>query len=311
MQADQLVLGIDGGGTKTVAWLALRDERDGQSVVGRGVAGPANPQAVGFDQATENLDQAIASAFDDAGVPCGRLAAAVVALAGSDRDENREVLHRWADERRLAASFRVVNDALPVLAAGSPDGWGVALISGTGSLAFGQNPEGRVARAGGWGYLFGDEGSGYAVALAGLRAAAKSADGRIGKTDLIEILLKRLQIDDPKQLIPAVYRIADNRARIASLADVVTEAADNGDRVAQQILDSAAGELAAMVAAVARNLGLADTFPLALAGGLLLANRNLASRLKTHLESLGLAPNPITSVADPVLGAVKLALRLS
>ena len=172
MQSDELVLGIDGGATKTVAWLALRSGGGEPSVVGRGAAGPANPQAIGFDEALGNLDQAIAAAFDDAGVKPGPLASAVLALAGWDREQNRQVLRRWAEKRCLASRLRMVHDALPVLVAGSPEGWGVALISGTGSFAFGQSRDGRSTRAGGWGYLFGDEGSGYAIALAGLRAAA-------------------------------------------------------------------------------------------------------------------------------------------
>ena len=77
------------------------------------------------------------------------MAAAVLAGAGSDREENRRAFREWAHDRRLADRFQVVHDAVPVLAAGTPDGWGVALISGTGSLAYGRTADGRTARAGG------------------------------------------------------------------------------------------------------------------------------------------------------------------
>ena len=308
MQTDQLVLGIDGGGSKTVAWLANLSAEGEPSVVGRGTAGPSNPQATGFDQALENLDRAIADAFDQGAIAAGPVAAAVLGLAGSDRQENRDVLRRWADDRRLARRFRVVTDALPVLVAGSPEGWGVALISGTGSFAFGQSPDGRSARAGGWGYLFGDEGSGYAIALAGLRAAVQSADGRRPATQLLDAMLGRLDLRQPQELIPAIYPVADDRTQIASLADVVTKMADQGDAQAQQILDDAASELAAMVAAVARRLGFPNgTFPLALAGGVLLGSETLRSSLEAHVHSLGLCPAPIASVKEPVVGAVTLA----
>ncbi|MFH1266067.1 MAG: BadF/BadG/BcrA/BcrD ATPase family protein [Planctomycetota bacterium] len=308
MQSDRLVLGIDGGATKTVAWLALCDSEGKPSVVGRGMAGPANPQATGFPEALRNLDQAIAAALNEAGAKPGPLAAAVLALAGSDRDENRQVLHRWAEKRRLARRFRVVHDALPVLVAGSPEGWGVALIAGTGSLAFGQTRDGQTTRAGGWGFLFGDEGGGYAIALAGLQAAAKSADGRAPATQLLAALLERLDLKEPQQLIPAVYRMAADRAKIASLADAVTTTADQGDATAQRILDDAANELATMVAAVAQKLGFSgDPFPLALAGGVLLGSQRLRAGLENHVNSLGLRPKPIAVVKDPVAGAVKLA----
>ena len=308
MRSDDLVLGIDGGATKTVAWLAQRAGEIEPPVVGRGTAGPANPQAIGFDAALENLDRAIAAAFDEAGVQPGTVAAAVLGLAGSDRDENRQVLHRWAENRHLARRFRVVTDALPLLVAGSPDGCGIALIAGTGSFCFGQTADGRTARSGGWGYLFGDEGSAYWIAVAGLRAAAESADGRGPPTRLVDALLDRLHLENPRELITAIYPIASDRAGIASLADVVTQSADRGDAAAQQILHTAAAELAAMVAAVARKLDLSATpFPLALAGGVLLGSEKLRDSLRERLGSLGLHPPSMTQVKAPVLGALRLA----
>lgn len=308
MRGDDLILGIDSGGTKTVAWVAQRSEADTPQVIGRGTSGGANPQAVGFDAALANLDQAIDAACADAGAPPEPFAAAVLALAGSDRDEVRRPLIRWAEDRRLAHRFRVVHDADPVLAAGTPNGWGVALIAGTGSFAFGRTDDGRTTRSGGWGYLFGDEGSGYAIALAGLRAAARSADGRGGNTQLLDGFLERLGLERPEQLIPAVYQSTCPRATIASLADVVTQAADEADEVAGGILDQAGRELAAMVAAVAGKLELSGgRFPLALAGGVLTNSDILRERLSAHLASLGLTPAPTASVPDPVLGALELA----
>ena len=308
MRSDDLILGIDGGATKTVAWLAERSVEMEPVVLGRGTAGPANPQAVGFDAALENLDRAIAAAFEEAGVKPGPVAAAVLGLAGSDREENRRVLNRWAENRRLARRFRVVTDALPVLAAGAPDGWGVALIAGTGSFCFGQTADGRTARAGGWGYLFGDEGSAYWIAVAGLRAAAQSADGRAPPTRLVDALLARLGLESPRELITTIYPIASDRARIASLADVVTRSADEGDAAAQRIFDHAADELAAMVASVARKLDLsASPFPLALAGGVLLGGEKLRSSLGECLRSFDLHAASITEVSHPVLGALSLA----
>ncbi len=308
MRSDSLILGIDGGGTKTVAWLAACAVGDEPRVIGRGTAGPSNVQAVGFDSAIENLNDAVAAAFDHAGIASAAVAAAVVALAGSDRRESRQEIERWAEGRRLARRLRVVNDALPVLAAGSPDGWGVALVCGTGSFCFGQSRDGRRTRAGGWGYLFGDEGSGYAIAAAGLRAAAKAEDGRAEATELLPAFLRRLRLNQSAELIPAVYRMADDRAAIASLAEVVTATAAKQDAVAEQIVMDAAGELAAMVAAVTRELDFAsETFPLVLSGGVLLGFEGLRNRLRARLGSLRLHPSPLASVREPVAGAIKLA----
>jgi len=161
MRSKRLILGIDGGGTKTVAWLAACRESDEPVVLGRGTAGPSNPQAVEPPVAFENLGRAIDEAFDDAELEPGTVDAAVLAVAGSGRAEQQRAIEQWAEHRALARRVRVVHDALPVLAAGSPEGWGVALIAGTGSLAYGclcdgRSSEGHSARAGGWGYLFGD-----------------------------------------------------------------------------------------------------------------------------------------------------------
>jgi N-acetylglucosamine kinase-like BadF-type ATPase len=273
------------------------------------VAGPTNVQAVDVDVATRNLDRAIAAAFEHARSSPQTVAAAVLAIAGSDRDAARQIFASWAEERRLAKRFRVVNDALPVLAEGSPEGWGIALICGTGSFCFGKSRDGRSTRAGGWGYLFGDEGSGYCMAVAGLRAAAKMADLRGQATELLPAFLSHLNLDDPFMLIPTIYRMANDRAAIAALAEVVVMAAGKQDDVAEQIVEEAAGELATMIETVARKLGFPSTaFPLALAGSLLIGTQVLKSRLQTRLESRGLHPDPLATVKEPVSGAVKLCL---
>jgi N-acetylglucosamine kinase-like BadF-type ATPase len=273
------------------------------------MSGPTNVQAVGVEAATGNLDRAVDAAFEDAGTARGPVAAAVLGLAGSDREEPRQIIRGWAEDRRLARRFRVVNDALPVLAAGTPEGWGVALICGTGSFCFGQARDGPSARSGGWGYLFGDEGSGYDLAVAGLRAAAKSADDRGPHTALLPEFLHRLNLTDPAKLIPHIYPMASDRAAIASLADVVISMAGQQDNVAVQITDHAAGELAAMTVAVVRKLDFPATgFPLALSGGLLVGNAILRNRFQDRLGTLGLQPDPLASVPDPVAGAVQLAL---
>jgi len=304
-----LVLGIDGGGSKTVAWLAACTA-GGPVVVGRATAGPSNPQTVGFSAARASLRQAIAAAFADAKLKRCRVAAAVLALAGSDRDENREVIRRWAERDRWAQRFRIVHDAVPLLAAGTPEGWGVALISGTGSLAYGEDRRGQSARAGGWGFRFGDEGSGYAIGIACLRAAAQAADGRGPTTSLLPALLERLQLKRPEELVAATYRAEFDAGQVASLAGVVFDAARSGDPLAKKLLKQAGADLAAMVAAVARRLGLdKEAFPLALGGSILTANEAVQGQLIAQLDALGVRPDPVARVPDPVAGAIRLAFQ--
>lgn len=308
---DDLVLGIDGGGSKTAAWIALCRADGDTAVIGRGSAGGSNPQAVGLKLALENLSQAVEAARKEACVSPGPLAAAVLGLAGSDRAEIQHPILQWAEQHGVARRFRVDHDALPVLAAGSAEAWGVALISGTGSFAFGRDRQGRTARAGGWGFLLGDEGSGYAIARAGLRAAFQAADGRGPATRLLDDLLSRLQCSQATDLVPAIYRFADDPGAVAALSPLVFEAAESGDEVAGWIVAVEGRDLAATAAAVARKLDFGNgPFPLAMAGGVLLGNRLLCETVHAGVAEHGLCVSPVVPVPHPVAGAVQLAARL-
>ncbi|MFV2067575.1 MAG: N-acetylglucosamine kinase [Pirellulales bacterium] len=313
MTTETLILGIDGGGTKTVAWLATWQPGatgGDTAVIGRGRAGASNPQSIGFDRAAERLERSVAAAFVDAGRTVQPVTAATIGLAGSDREEIRQQLRAWAERTELATRVRFVHDALPVLAAASQDGWGVALIAGTGSLAYGQATNGQTARSGGWGFLFGDEGSGFALGAAALRAVMQAADGRGPATTLSRAILNHCQISQPEGLITAIYRSKDPRLTLAGLAEVVTAQAQVGDAIARRIVEHAAGDLAGMVRAVAVRLDLADRpFPLACAGGVLVHSGRVADRLLNHLAKLGLQASPTVTVTDPVEGALRLAAR--
>jgi N-acetylmuramic acid 6-phosphate etherase len=309
--ATDLYLGIDGGGTHTVALLAHAEAGPGNrwTLLGRGEAGPSNLQAVGAGRALAALDEAVGKAF--AGAALGRrpVVAACLGLAGAGRPEDQAVIQDWAARVKLAAVVEVTGDAPLLLAAGTPHGWGVALVAGTGSMAFARDHEGRTARAGGWGYLLGDEGSGYALVVAALQAVARAVDGRGPATELRGRLLARLGLTHPNELIGAVYRSGLDRTDLAALAPLVFEAADAGDETAAGIVSQGAGQLAATVVAAARQLHLERLpLPVALAGGVLLASPSYRERVLTALNSDGLRAEPVTLVHEPAEGAVQLAL---
>ena len=306
--SDDLILGVDGGGTKTVAWIAPAD--DSQNVLGRGVSGPSNWQVVGEEAAKDHLRRAIEASRADSGLPRRQFAAACIGLAGADREADQKMIRQWAVQQRLTDRLLVVNDALPVLYAATGSGCGVALISGTGSFALGRREDGATVRVGGWGYLLGDEGSAYAIALDGLRAAAKSADGRGPATNLLESLLAALGRKRPEDLIPATYDAAMTRSRIAALCPLVFKSQQSGDSVADQIIANAANCLAQMVAAVAARLQYTpDSFPLALAGGVLLHHRELRNRLQSALRNLRVSADPVVAIPEPVRGALVMSQR--
>jgi N-acetylmuramic acid 6-phosphate etherase len=301
------VLGVDGGGTKTVAWLGRAAANGGVEVIGRGSAGPSNPRSVGLDQALASIDAAVVAAFVAAGLERRPVRSACLAVAGAGRDAERRALSGWAGAAGLAERIAVVHDAEPLLASSPRPGVGVALVAGTGSFAFARNERGETARVGGWGCLFGDEGSGYAIGVAALRAAARSTDGRGPHTALVDALLKHLGLATPQELVAAVYERASDRGRVASLAPLVLSVADTGDAVADAILTTAAHDLAGHVAPLVATLRF-DTasFPLVLSGGLLIQGHSVRQRVLSAIATSGLTAE-IVQVPEPVHGALLLA----
>jgi N-acetylglucosamine kinase-like BadF-type ATPase len=296
-----LLLGIDGGGSKTRALLA---DRDGK-LRGCGSAPSSNYQSVGWEAATSALDEAIREALRQVD-PEDRIVAACFGLAGVDRPADHEAYSAWLRNQGYALRFTIVNDAELVLAAGTPAGWGLALICGTGSICYGRAPDGRSARAGGWGYLLGDEGSGYDIGVQALRLATQTADGRAHAHTILSAILEHWHLNDPAELIGYVYRPATTRATVAALGGLIAALAQRGDGDAQAIMDQAARELGRLAAAVVRRLDLKEPC-VALGGGLLVATPGLQQRIMTLADvPLGAA----APVDDPARGAIVIAGRL-
>jgi N-acetylmuramic acid 6-phosphate etherase len=304
-----LVIGVDGGGSHTVTLLA--DARTGGKIIGRGEGGPSNTQAVGVERAIQALDDAVNQAFCDARKPRGKVAAGALGLAGIDRPEAGVVIHDWASRVQLADRVAVDNDAPLLLAAGTPDGWGIAVIAGTGSIAFGRAPDGRFDRSGGWGYVLGDEGSAYGIAVAGMRAVARAADGCTPPTRLTKTILDFMSLTQPIEMIHAVYLGEWDRARIATIAPLVMQLAEDGDAAARAVIANEAKELARTVAAVVRKVHLqAERVPLALTGGAILNGAGYRAQFLDALRAGGVNPDPVSLVNEPALGAVRLARNL-
>lgn len=304
----QFVIGIDGGASGTAAVLA--DARTGESL-GRGEAGPSNIHAVGVAKALQALDMAVDAAFIHAGVARTKVAAAALGLAGIDVKEGQDIIRGWATEVKLADKLSVANDATLLFAAGTPEGWGLAIVAGTGSIAFALSEDGKDARAGGWGYLLGDEGSAYRTGLLGLRAACRAADNVGEPTALLPALLKELCSTEPRDFIHAVYAGVWDKAFVAGLAPLVLDIAASGDAVATAIFEQEARELAKTAAGAVAAGGLArDGVPLALTGGMVIENAAFRDRFLRELRACGVTPGPVGLVDDPVVGAVVLARKL-
>ena len=298
------VIGVDGGGTKTRALIGDLSGR----VLGRGEAGPSNVQAVGVEATYATLDAVVAAALDDAGVRDAPRALCL-GMAGAGRAADRAVIKRWAAVQYPGVPARVTHDAALVLAAGTPAGWGIAVLCGTGSLVYGSDPTGAEARAGGGGYLLGDEGSGYALGRAALRAVARAADGRGRSTSLTDAVLAHWSLEASEALIAHVYRPPLPRAAIAELAPLVIAAAEVGDGVAEALVREAGEALAVAVRAVTVQLAFLDPIPCVLAGSVIVRAQPIRRALLNAVED-HLALAPVTPVTEPARGALRLALAL-
>ncbi len=300
------VIGVDGGGTSTTAIIAR--VTDGEpNVLARGHSGPSNPTAIGWDATINALTRAVKQAIDSADL--NYFDAACFSVAGCGRPEEQGQLMEWLESQNLADTYVAVDDGQTVLRAGTPDGTGVAVIAGTGSFVFGKNRLEQTARAGGWGYKLGDEGSAYALGVEALRAVAHAIDGVGPPTELTELVFGVLAISEAGDLIPRVYSPELPRGEIAALAPLVFEVAERGDKVALAIVWRQLHMLERQVRAVLTRLNLDDTeFHLAIGGGVLLNNRQYRERLLAELQ----VPSDRAGIVDePALGAVLLATDMA
>lgn len=251
----QFYLGVDGGGTKT--HVALMNEK--REVVGEGTSGPSNPLRVGVETAVSNIAKALNVATDQAEVSAVDIAAATLGLAGVRRaDLKQRVKASFVEQFRIRKT-EVFTDAEIALFATTQGKPGIVVIAGTGSVCLGKNEKGKMAIAGGWGPLAGDEGGGVGIAQTALHAVAKASDGRGIATILSERASEYFRASGPENLIVAIYSPQVDNSRIAGFAQFVVEAAQGGDAVAMNILEEAGSELGLAACAVIDKLGLGKT----------------------------------------------------
>jgi N-acetylglucosamine kinase-like BadF-type ATPase len=302
--ASPIVLGIDGGGTKTVAVVM---DRSGQ-VLGRAQAGSTNWNSVGVENALANLHAVAGMALAEAGRAASDLSAICIGASGVDRPDDRTRMQAWLHGLAPQAATAIHNDAVVALSAGTGgDVYGLVLISGTGMIVYGFDRAGRSRRAGGTGALLGDPGSGYAIGADSLAAVMWAADGRGPETSLTGAILGQLGMTNPTELIPWTY--ADTAwERFASVAPQAIRCAETGDPIALAILDKAAHGLAVAVQAVAVGLAMGDDFPLVMAGGLLRPGF-YAGLVEQAVTDFAPSVKIIHPQVEPAIGAGLLALK--
>jgi glucosamine kinase len=232
-------------------------------------------------------------------------------VAGTGREAEQIALQDALTGKELADEVVVETDASIALADAFGERSGVLLIAGTGSIAFGRSPSGLLARCGGWGVTFGDEGSGAWIGRRALSVVAAAYDGREPDTALTGAILTAAQVNEVEQLIP--WAIAADRETLAALAPSVLAMAMQDDVRANSVVDMAVEELVLHVRALAKKLFVDDraAFDLALSGGLLHKGSLLRKRLERRLRAAVPGVSIHAEDVDGARGAVKLALRMA
>jgi len=247
----KLVIGLDGGGTKTLGVLVSSEGK----ILARETGESSNIQAIGAEKLGIVLRALVEKLAVAAGVTLQDIDHLYAGLAGAGRPADRETISKMVTENRLAKNHTIDTDAAAALAGAFAGGPGVIVISGTGAICFGKDAAGTLYRCGGWGYLLGDEGSGYYIGQQALIAALKDLDGRGPKTVLREVYENRYELSSIDMIISQIYSGKIDRTEIASNAPFVFEAAEKGDIAARQIIESAGREIGVQVAATAKRMG--------------------------------------------------------
>jgi glucosamine kinase len=296
-----IFLGIDGGGSKTSCLIG-----DEQSVLGSGAAAGSNVVRVGEAHARAALANAVRQACAAAGIHPSQINRTCIGLAGAASPGVSELVRRMMAEI-VSGEIQVAGDMVITLEAAFGVGPGVVVIAGTGSIAYGRNTKGEIARAGGWGFAVSDEGSGHWIGLAAISSALRARDQGRSK-ELYCRILKAWHLEADEQLILAAN--ATPPPNFAALFPVVLSAAESGDPVAGEILSKAGSELADLARiVVGRIFPKAEAVPVAMSGGVFGNSAQVRevfyNRLRT--KSSGIVLNEY--VVQPVRGALELARR--
>ncbi|BAZ06228.1 N-acetylglucosamine kinase [Calothrix sp. NIES-3974] len=322
------VIGIDGGASKTVCVL-VNQQRE---ILGRGVSGGANYQSIGIDATLRAIHGAICASLTD--VENIQIGGICLGLAGMGRPDDVDLLRtRFLDSlqspelknflsaKNIAIAsptpegLLITHDGLISLVGGIGHDVGVVVAAGTGSITFGRNGRGETKRVGGWGYLLGDEGSAYHIAIAALQAVIKSYDGRGEQTALLAAFQNHLHLTTMEDLVRVIYRQGWGVKEIASLAPIVDQLAATGDPVAQQIIENSVAELVLATGTVINCLftdvsSVQHQIPVVTTGSVWKGKSQLRPHFISQLQSQFPHVNVILPQNEPAYGAALLALGI-
>ena len=302
------VIGIDGGGTKTRGAIATVNG----PVLAEVVVGSTNYNAYPFETVRANMAELVDSLVRKISTSVDQVVAVVMGLSGCDRPEDKPVFLKLSAELLPCAKCLPVNDAIVALFGGAGSAHGIQVISGTGSIAYGFDGPDNKMRCGGWGNILGDEGSGWALGLAALRATIQAYDGIAPQTLISDKILENLNLATPPGLLGWLREVNNGNSSVASLSRMVFDAAAEGDEIALNIMRRESLELAKQAAHVGHVMfaGRSD-YKVVVGGGNLRGNRMYFDMFNNTLAELLPGIEVVLPAKEPVEGAVLYAQSIA
>jgi N-acetylglucosamine kinase-like BadF-type ATPase len=299
-----LVLGVDGGATKTVCAIA----NENFDLEGLGIAGPINYHIVGVERARKNLKMAVVRASSNLDGGSAPFDIGCFGIGGLSTQHDYRIISKSIIPSTIAKKRIIVNDVIVAFYAATNGDPGIVIVAGTGSIAYGANKEGLNCFCGGWGWLIGDEGSAFYIARKALNLATKAYDGRSEYTVLIDMFKKRLKLKNFKDIISKIYHQTEPN-EIASLATIVSLAAENGDKVARDILEESGRELALAVKSVAKKLSMERESLIVGAVGSVFKSNIVWNAFKQNILTYMPYATLISPIFYPVVGALIMGYK--
>jgi len=293
-------IGVDGGGSKTLAYLG---DMQG-NILNKKNFGPSNYQIIGKKSTELVLKEIVEYFINKKNIGNDDLKFISAGIAGLDRERDRKVLKSIFDSMNLPCDVILQNDSYTSLAGGLNYQNGLIVASGTGSVAVGKR-DSNYHRMGGWTHVLGDEGSGYSIGLNALKMIMKVYDGRLEKTKLYYELLKKIQVDDPRDTITYAYDKVHNTRDIASLTPLVFEYLKEKDSLSLRLVNAAVDDLYNLVYPLIGKLySEQESFLFTYSGSIILKNKYIKNHLIKKLQEIYPNMSPIDPIYNSAIGAL-------
>ncbi len=301
-----LILGIDSGGTKTHT--ILTDTK--LNLLATSKNGPGNYHNIGEEKAKKNISSSISEALSKANMTEEDVDYAGFGIGGLDSEKDHNIVKSFLEEIDSVKNLKkkyIVNDVIIShysITGGRP---GIVVVGGTGSTIYGTGENGGSCRAGGWGWIIGDEGSGSYIAKRGLQEAGKAYDGRGKETLLVTLAKQHFGLDDFENIIPKMSEIKLPND-LARFAERVIDAASEGDEVALDVVEEGCEELAVGVNTVHKKLRFEESVRIGFVGGLTSSSfftNKLEEKIQDRISNITF----LKPVRYPVVGSIALVLE--